>query len=98
MKSFYGVMYTVNASFLVSGALYCDGKITLRGLTELEIAKYTGTINRIDAKDITDDELSTLITRYAEQPANEVLGILSMKQGKLLHPSFMDKTTTEITN
>lgn len=93
MKSFYGVMYTVNADFLVTGALYCDGKVMLRLLTELEIAKYTGAINRIDAKDITNDELSTLITRYAEQPANEVLGILSIEQGKWLHPSFMPIST-----
>ena len=104
---FYAVMYTVNAEFLGSGAPYVDSKVTLKGLTESEIAKFTGEVNRVDALGFNPDDdpeltglstvqLSGLATQLAEQDPNDRLAVLSKEQGRWLydnHPVFIPEVT-----
>ncbi len=110
MKYFYAVMYTVNSEFLVSGAKYVEGKVTLKGLTEAEIVEYKGDVNRIDHKGFNPDndpeqeglsteQLSTMMTGLANQEPNTVLGVLSIPQGKWLyanHEAFKPKQEQSI--
>ena len=100
---FYAVMYTEHSEFLGKGAIYMAGKVVLKGLTEPEIALFTGAINRLDALGFnpTDDpeqtglsiaEFTAVIDGLAAQEPNTLLGVLSIAQGKWLyanHPAFM---------
>lgn len=100
-------MYKENAEFLGGGAEYVDGKVLLKGLTESEIAQFTGEVNRIDQLGLNpvDDpaltglstaELSAIMSQLAAQDPNEELGVLSVAQGKWLyanHPEFMPEDT-----
>jgi len=102
-KLLYAVMYKEHSEFLGSGASYVDNKVLLKGLTEPEIAKFKGDVNRIDQLGFNPDddteqtglstaELSGIMTQLAEQDPNDKLGVLSIVQGKWLyanHPEFM---------
>ena len=98
---FYAVMYTVNAEFLGSGALYVDGKVMLKGLTNPEIDAFVekygvSSVNRIDALGFnpTDDpdltglsttKFSSIMTQLAEQEPNEKLGVMTLQMGQWLY-------------
>ncbi len=103
----YAVMYTVNADW--TGALYADGKVTLVGLTEAQIAVSTREKNRVDKLGFnpTNDpeqgglstaELSATIDTLVAQDPNLKMLILSQAQGRWLHvshPLFKPKVTEE---
>lgn len=100
MKLLYAVMYTEFAQFLGNGALYADGKVMLKGLTEAEIDSYDGKINRLDLLGLNpsnDTELtglstkqfSNIITKLVEQEPNETLGVLSLEQGWWLYDNHV---------
>jgi hypothetical protein len=116
-KLLYAVMYTPFAQFLGSGcALYVKDdseigyKVALKGLTEAEILKYSGQINRLDLAGLNptnDPELlglsieqfSGIMTQLAEQEPNETLGVLTLEQGQWLydnHPLFIPTQTNDI--
>ncbi len=82
---FYAVMYTPFADFLGEAASYVNDTIKLKGLTESEVASYTGDVNRIDAMELTNEQLSAMIDGFLAQAPNEVLGVMSLEQGKWLH-------------
>jgi hypothetical protein len=102
-KLLYAVMYTPHAQFLGSGcALYVKDdseigyKVSLKGLTEAEILKYSGQINRLDLAGLNptnDPELmglsterfSHIMTQLAEQEPNATLGVLNLEQGQWLY-------------
>ena len=104
----YAVMYTVSADW--TGALYADGKVTLVGLTEAQIAVSTREKNRVDKLGFnpTNDpeqsglstvELSTMLTGLAAQEPNFKMGIFSQAQLKWAHanhPDFKPKQTKDV--
>ena len=83
----YAIMSYEYADFLRSffdgyGAEYNDAKCVLVGLTEDQIATYTGEIVRIDGSALNDNQLSALITSISNIPPMDRLVILSIAQGK----------------
>ena len=96
-KLLYAVMYTVNADF--TGAYYADNKVTLVGLTEAQIAESPRVKNRIDKLEISNDELSAMVSELITREPNEVMAILSIPQGKWLyanHPEFKPVSTEAV--
>ena len=103
----YATDYTVNT--VLTGCLYADGKVTLQGLTEIEIAAIKKEKNRVDHRGFnpTDDpdqeglsteQLSAILTGLATQEPNDKMAIFSqpqLKWAKRHHPDFMDKELTE---
>lgn len=94
-------MYAKYSEFLGTGTTYMGGKVLLKGLTEAEISKYEGTVNRIDRLGFNPDdeteqnglstgELSSIMSRLATQEPNEVLGVLSIPQGRWLYANHND--------
>ncbi|MCP3659584.1 MAG: hypothetical protein GY830_04375, partial [Bacteroidetes bacterium] len=97
-KLFYAVMYTPFADFLGEAASYVEGTIKLKGLTGSEIASYEGSVNRLDAMELNNEQLSAMIDGFLAQAPNDVLGVMSLAQGKWLHanhPSFKQESTNE---
>lgn len=106
MEVLYAVMYTVNADW--TGAPYADGKVTLVGLTEQQIAESPRVKNRVDLKGFnpTNDpeqtglsiaELVSIIDQLLAQEPNFKVLILSKLQGKWLEQNYPDFKPTETT-
>lgn len=109
-KLFYAVMYTDHSQFLGTGAPYLSSQLLLKGLTNPEIALFTGTTNRIDAggfnptndpeqTGLSTTQLATVIDDCLAGGVSATLGIISLEQGQWLysnHPAFMPTENTEV--
>ena len=94
MMYLYAIQNKDYAEFIKSffdGAVYNQGELILCGLTEEQIATFDGEIVRIDAMDLTDEQLTALVTDMVEAVPTGKLVIASIPQGKFLHknhPAF----------